>query len=182
MKHALVVGGTGMLSGVSQWLVSAGYHVSIIARNAERMNELVKTVSTSERVTPLLVDYKDNARFRQKLTDTIQVNGPVQTVIAWIHSDAGSALQLLMQDVAADNGSWELFHVLSSQSNAEEVKRNIVVPANCLYSQVQLGFVVDNGRSRWLTNREIAEGVLDAMRQRKGRLTIGQLEPQADRP
>lgn len=33
MKHALVVGGTGMLADVSIWLVNQGYQVSIIARN-----------------------------------------------------------------------------------------------------------------------------------------------------
>ncbi|MGY3190168.1 hypothetical protein ACVWXS_004902 [Lysinibacillus sp. TE18511] len=37
MRHALVVGGTGMLSGVSLWLLNQGYHVSIIARNSDCM-------------------------------------------------------------------------------------------------------------------------------------------------
>lgn len=41
MKHALVVGGTGMLSKVSLWLVENDYHVSIIARNLERMKKLL---------------------------------------------------------------------------------------------------------------------------------------------
>ncbi|GKV68650.1 short-chain dehydrogenase [Sporosarcina sp. NCCP-2716] len=180
MKHALVVGGTGMLSGVSQWLVSAGYHVSIIARSAERMNELVKRVSNSERVTPLLVDYKDDLLLRMKIKEAIHQNGPIGTVVAWIHSDAVSALPLLLQEVSMDYDNWELYHVLGSQANAEEVKRSLIVPANCLYSQVQLGFVLDNGHPRWLTNQEISDGVLDAIRQRTERMTVGQVEPHTD--
>ncbi|GIP63125.1 hypothetical protein J32TS6_16800 [Virgibacillus pantothenticus] len=42
MEHALIIGGTGMLSRVSLWLLEKGYHVSIIARNAGRMQRLMK--------------------------------------------------------------------------------------------------------------------------------------------
>jgi len=171
-----------MLSGVSQWLVSSGYHVSIIARNAERMDELVKQVSDPERIIPLLVDYKDDIQFCQKIKEAVCKNGPIQTVVAWIHSDAISALSLLLQEVSVNNDSWELYHVLGSRANAEELIRTLVLPATCRYSQVQLGFVVDNGRSRWLTNQEISNGVLEAIQQRTKRLTIGQLEPLGDRP
>ena len=39
--YALVIGGTGMLTDVSLWLVREGYHISIVARNRERMERLI---------------------------------------------------------------------------------------------------------------------------------------------
>jgi short-subunit dehydrogenase len=60
MKHALVVGGTGMLAEVSLWLLENGYHVSIIARNMDRMNRLIEKKRFKSRVTPILVDYKNS--------------------------------------------------------------------------------------------------------------------------
>ena len=44
MKHALVVGGTGMLSNVVLWLIAEGYQVSVIARDAGRMNRLIEKI------------------------------------------------------------------------------------------------------------------------------------------
>ena len=52
MKHALVVGGTGMLSGVSLWLLDQGYHVSIIARNSDRMKNLIEQTDLDSHITP----------------------------------------------------------------------------------------------------------------------------------
>ncbi|WP_191126266.1 Rossmann-fold NAD(P)-binding domain-containing protein [Cerasibacillus terrae] len=42
MKHALIVGGAGMLSNVSLWILDKGYHVSIIARNPRRIKNLIE--------------------------------------------------------------------------------------------------------------------------------------------
>ncbi|MEI3614974.1 hypothetical protein [Pseudogracilibacillus sp. SO30301A] len=70
MKHALVIGGTGMLSGVSLWLLDQGYHVSVIARNANRMKNLIEKTNLKCNITPILVDYtKDDelhSKYRQR--------------------------------------------------------------------------------------------------------------------
>ncbi|MFA1819704.1 hypothetical protein ACDX78_05815 [Virgibacillus oceani] len=71
MKHAAVVGGTGMLSGSSLWLLENGYHVSIIARNADRMNRLMEKTSFQSRVTPILVDYKNSDELKKKVDATM---------------------------------------------------------------------------------------------------------------
>lgn len=59
MKHALV-GGTGMLSGVSLWLLEQGYHVSIIARNSDRMKDLIEQADLESQITPLFVNYSNH--------------------------------------------------------------------------------------------------------------------------
>lgn len=60
MKHALVVGGTGMLAGVSLWLLEKRYHVSVIARNPERMEQLIEKTNFKNNLTPILVDYRNS--------------------------------------------------------------------------------------------------------------------------
>ncbi|MEK8198286.1 hypothetical protein [Lysinibacillus sp. FSL M8-0134] len=47
MTHALVIGGTGMLANTSLWLVNNGYHVSVIGRNANRMERLLNKANNS---------------------------------------------------------------------------------------------------------------------------------------
>ena len=53
MKHALVIGGTGMLSKVPLWLAANGYHVSVIGRNQEKMHRLLSKDEQPSRITVL---------------------------------------------------------------------------------------------------------------------------------
>lgn len=182
MKHALIIGGTGMLSNVSLWLIDNGYHVSIIARNPERMDNLIKKVISKDRVTPLLVNYTNGKHLQEEIKYTINKNGSIDTVVAWIHSSAVEALPIIVSEVSNHECEWELFHVLSSSSNLEKIKRNIILPHNCIYRQVQLGFMMEGGHSRWLKNQEISEGVIEAIKNKKEVLTIGQVEPWENRP
>ena len=182
MKHALVVGGTGMLSRVSLWLIDNGYHVSIIARNAERMKQLLQETSSESRVTPLLVDYRNNDELKEEINRTIKENGDIDIVVAWIHSIAENALQIIANEISKRKNNWELFHILGSSSNLDEIKKKTAAPTSYVYYQVQLGFKFESTRSRWLTDKEISEGVIEAIRKKKKVLIIGQIEPWENRP
>ncbi|WJY28301.1 short-chain dehydrogenase [Sporosarcina trichiuri] len=182
MKHALVVGGTGMLAGVSRQLAADGYHVSVLARNAAPMDALLDSLEESEQVTPLLADYRDSSGLRDKTIETIQRNGPIDMAVAWIHSDAAEALPLLIRTISKTPGPWKLFQVISSGTDAEALRRDLDVPADCRYSQIQLGSIRENGVSRWLTHQEISQGVLKAIAHKAELTTIGQLGPREDRP
>lgn len=182
MKHALVVGGTGMLSRVSLWLIDNGYHVSIIARSAERMKQLLQETSSNSDVTPLLVDYRNNDELIEKINLTIKQNGDIDIVVAWIHSIAENALQIIANEVSKGKNDWELFHILGSSSNLDEIKKKTAAPASFVYYQVQLGFKSEGTQSRWLTNKEISEGVIEAIQKKKKVLIIGQIEPWENRP
>ncbi|MDO8379112.1 hypothetical protein, partial [Phenylobacterium sp.] len=52
----------------------------------------------------------------------------------------------------------------------------------CAVRQVVLGFKVEGGRSRWLTNAEISQGTLKAIRTDRPLTVIGQTEPWSARP
>ena len=182
MKHAVVVGGTGMLSGSSLWLLDNAYHVSIIARNANRMNRLIEKTSFQSRVTSVLVDYKNSDELKEKVDATIKQNGNIDLVVAWIHSIAKDAFGIITEAVSNNNREWELYHVLGSSSDIDLMKRKIPVPDNCLYHHVQLGFVMEDAHSRWLTHKEISDGVIEAIEQPERIHTIGQIEPWEKRP
>lgn len=182
MKHALVIGGTGMLADVSLWLVEKGYHVSVIARNSDRMQKLMKRAQAKECFTPLVLDYTNENMLKEKLKDTIKQNGNIDLVVAWIHSYAKDALSLITNVVSEGKNYWELFHVLGSSSNLEEIKRKAPIPSQCVYYQVQLGFIIEGEHSRWLTHQEISEGVIEAIKKKKKVHIVGQLEPWEKRP
>lgn len=182
MQHALVVGGTGMLADTSLWLVSQGYHVSVIGRNRGRMGQLIGRSTNQSQMTPILVDYNDDFQLIQALKSSVEINGPIQLVVAWIHSYAERALQLISQEIAQSNESWKLFHVLGSSTNLTEMKEEVKIPDSCQYHQVQLGFVIENGHSRWLTNKEISQGVIEAIYNDTLLHIVGTLEPWEKRP
>jgi NAD(P)-dependent dehydrogenase (short-subunit alcohol dehydrogenase family) len=182
LKHALVVGGTGMLSYVTLWLIDNGYHVSVIARNPTHMKKLIDKAKNETKVTPILVDYTNGKDLRENLNQTIKFNGNINIVIAWIHTVAEDALEIISQEVSNRNNEWALFHVLGSSSNLKEIKRKLSIPGNCLYHQVQLGFVFEGNHSRWLTNKEISNGIIEAIKRKKRILVVGTIEPWEKRP
>lgn len=182
MKHVLIVGGTGMLSRVSLWLLENEYHVSIIARNPVRMEKLKEMSKSKSNVTPLLVDYTNNKELQEKVVHSIKQNGNIDIVIAWIHSIAEDALPIIAEEVSKHKDEWDLFHVLGSSSNLEQIKKKANVSGSCKYHQVQLGFVIEGIQSRWLTNHEISDGVIEAIKKGKQLFTVGVIEPWEMRP
>lgn len=171
-----------MLSEVSLWLLENGYHVSIIARNAERMNRIMERNNSDNQVTPLIVDYRNHDELTMQVYETIKENGSIDIVVAWIHSIAKDALGIIVNEVSRNESEWELFHILGSSSDLDEIKRKISLPSGSLYRQIQLGFVNEGSYSRWLTNKEIFEGVIEGIKEKKNVHTIGQIEPWEKRP
>ncbi|KMK75619.1 short-chain dehydrogenase [Alkalihalobacillus pseudalcaliphilus] len=180
--HALVIGGTGMLSNVSLWLANEGFKVSVIGRNPDRMKKLINTSEQQGHITPLLVDYKNEIELEEQLRIVIKENGSIDLVIAWIHSVGKNVLNVVSQELLIDNHTWRLFQVLGSSSNLKEIKIKANVADNCHYRQVQLGFITKNNHSRWLTHEEISNGVIEAISNDKLVNIVGTIEPWEKRP
>lgn len=179
MKHALVIGGTGMLAKASVWLSENGFHVSVIGRNPEKMQRLLD--QNPAQLTPVLVDYTDTSELAEQLRSTQHKNGPIQLAVAWVHSTGLRAIPCLLQ-VLPDDQPVEFFHVNGSSSDLHAVKAKTAMPSHVLYHQIQLGFKVENGVSRWLTNDEISDGVIKSLLERKPKSVIGTVEPGDKRP
>jgi short-subunit dehydrogenase len=103
MKHALVVGGTGMLKDVTLWLVKLEYHVSVIGRTKNKFSRIQNEVADPKQLTFLQLDYTNTNILKEKLTSAIAKNGPIELVVAWIHSTAPNALQTITEIVSTTN-------------------------------------------------------------------------------
>jgi len=180
MKHALVVGGSGMLAKTSLWLAETGYNVSVIGRN---MNKLGVLAGMNKNINPISVDYNNEGLFRTVLNDSIHSNGPYDLVVAWIHSDDKSIIQMInSENNKHSHKRWSLVHVLGSRANLEEITREIDFIENCDYYQVQLGFINENNQSRWLTHDEISNGVINCIKSKTKQYLVGTLTPWSKRP
>ncbi|MCM3766961.1 short-chain dehydrogenase [Neobacillus niacini] len=177
MKHALVIGGTGMLSALPLWLVKEGCHVSVIGRSEERLVHLRSRVQDSTCITPISVDYRQEELLREQIRWTVGQNGPLDLVVAWIHSPFKNVLETMAREVA-DPQQWSLFHVIGSRANPEEIKTGLSLDGTCSYRQVQLGFMMEGESSRWLTHKEISNGVIEAIKKDKQYHVVGILGPE----
>lgn len=173
-KRALVVGGTGMLAGVVGALSASGWWVSVLARGQSRLDALARLPG----VTPLRADYTDAEGFAKAVRTVL----PVELVVAWIHSTAPDAPQLLASLVARPEAPVDMYHVLGSAAGRSPAGIEPLDVPGVAYRRVVLGFVVEAGGSRWLTDREIGGGVLQAIDKKTSRHQIGQLEPWSQRP
>lgn len=187
-KHALVVGGTGMLRGLTLALAEEGYTVSVIARTAARLDSLAAAAKDAPGlINPLSLDYRDGTRLQEALRRAAGQFGPIVLAVCWIHSTAPAALRQIAEVIGESGAPCRLFHVRGSAvaNPAAEAKR---LPEwlgrypSIQYRQVILGFVIEHGRSRWLTHQEISGGVLAAVRADRELSIVGTVEPWSLRP
>lgn len=161
--QALVIGGTGMLSDLVLWLSSRYQCVSVIGRNWSHLNSLVERAgSNADRIVPISVDYSDKERLVDAVRKNMWRNGPVDLVVAWVRSGYMNNLSAVAEEISSHSReSWRLFHVRGTLNL--ESRKIPELPENVLYREVILGFLIENGGSRWLTDDEIWQGVRSAI-------------------
>ena len=90
--HALVIGGTGMLSGVSKYLCAKYRTVSVIGRNKHKMYSLIReTEFLKGNVNPVIADYTDEDKVISLVEEAIENFGDIELAAGWIHSTAPEA-------------------------------------------------------------------------------------------
>ncbi len=167
-----------MLRETTRWLEQQGYHVSIVGRNEDRLNQTVQV--QPDHFTKIAVDYTNSNDLAKELARTIDTNGPIDLAVAWIHSTAPVALQIIHDAIALSSPKWSLFHVKGSTRSISKEKP--LESENMAYHQILLGFVLEGYSSRWLTHQEIASGVIEAIQAKQDEFVIGTLEPWKKRP
>ncbi len=176
--HILVVGGTGMLAGLTEALAGDGGRLSLLSRQASRF-------AGPDNLTGYDVDYLDKAAF----VAALEAAGPVDLAVAWFHSVKIPAARRLAERIGSPRGSGRLFQVVGSATgdptHLDRLATAADVAANlpqCRLRQVVLGFQIEDGRSRWLTDAEISGGVLAAVRADQLYTVVGQVAPWSARP
>jgi hypothetical protein len=146
-----------------------------MARNDRRIRAI------APQIEPVTCDYNDGTA----LAETLSSIEPPDLLIAWIHGRAPAARRALAECVAAEG---RFVQVLGSAhgdpSHPERLKEMAAAAAGLPidYSAVVLGFMVEGGRSRWLSNDEISNGVFAAIEAGAPLSVVGTVEPWSARP
>jgi hypothetical protein len=173
--HTLVVGGSGMLAGLCRSLVTCSGKVSVLARSERRIRAIAPDVE------PVGCDYNDGPA----LSEALAALAPPDLVVAWIHGHAPTARRAFAECVSVDG---RFVQVLGSAHGdpshperlAEMARATEGLPID--FQVVVLGFVVESGRSRWLSNDEISAGVFAAVESGAPLNVVGTVEPWSARP
>ncbi len=175
MKNVLIIGGTGMLFQASAYLAENSEQLMLISRKLPKQR-----LHSSKIVAFESVDYYDESKFRDAVKTIIRSSGKITHVLCWMHSDALPPLKTLLE-LAAGSVFW---HVKGSSSyNPAKTDDVTSVMKNSVdYREIILGFKMENGMSRWLTNEEISSGVIDAIKSGVKREVIGLTEPWNRKP
>lgn len=131
---------------------------------------------------PVSCDYRDAAAFTAALAAAARERGPLRLALCWIRSTAPQALAVVADSVA-DGG--RIVHALGSAGrNPSTLGSDVLRRQHRIrYQRVLLGFVVEQGRSRWLTDAEISAGALAAVDDPDtDPYVVGQVEPWSAHP
>lgn len=184
MKNALVLGATGMLAGLTTRLLEDGIRVYAIGRNPAGFATLRSHAGPDleRHLTIMALDYTDLSRLGRWIGQMQLMEGPLDLVVAWIHGPAKPVLDVIGHEVEAYRQSpWDLCHV---QGIAASVRPPLTLSelAFCRYYSVTLGYVhVPGTVPRWLTHREIVQGVYGAIESRADQV-VGIIQPFEGRP
>lgn len=173
--RVLIVGGSGMLAGLARHLCERAERVSILARNEKRIR------AVSEAVDPIVCDYNDGVALAEALS---LIEAP-DLVVAWIHGRAPQARRAFAERLVAEGRFVQVLGSAHGDPSHPERLAEMAKAADALpidYQAVLLGFVVENGASRWLSNEEISQGVLAAIESEKPVAIVGTVEPWSAKP
>jgi len=140
--HALVVGGTGMLVGLTRALADRGHAVTSIAR---------RPASLGPGVDSLLLDYRDSENLAAALREAAAERGPIGLAVCWLHTDAPEAPAIVAGVLAPGARLVQVFGTQRWPLGE--------VPLHIAYREVLLGSI----GGRWLSHEEISAGVLNAV-------------------
>lgn len=182
-KHTLVVGGSGMLAALCLRLAKEQGTVSVVARDLKRLSSLAGKAMPG-RIRPVAADYSDAATFGCAL-DRL-AHGKPDGVFCWVHDEVAPDAPLQ----AATHVRGTFWHILGSAVGdpaephvlsawRERFRRH---RPELIYRQIILGFVLENDRSRWLTDAEISDGVYSAAQSGDALRIVGTIDPWSRRP
>jgi NAD(P)-dependent dehydrogenase (short-subunit alcohol dehydrogenase family) len=174
-KHALVIGGTGMLSDVCVALAQQGYIVSIIGRTISKFQRIISE-SPVDSIFPILIDY-NTSEVINEVEKVIEEKGSFDLIVSWTPNY--NTLERVCE-MNREIDSFRLFHVKGSRRYFKD--ETFQIPANCNYRKVFLGFIIEDDHSRWLTHHEISTGVINRIENDQPTGIIGQIEPYELRP
>lgn len=177
--HACVVGGSGMLSGLCRRLLDESDAVSVLARNEARIR------AVDPRIVPVCADYGRAGEAPAALRACFARHGAPDLLVTWIHPSAPALRRALAELVRPQGRYVQILGSAAADPAQPERLARLRAPAEGLALRPQivvLGFVVEAGGARWLSDAEISDGVYDAIARATPLAVIGTVEPWSARP
>jgi NAD(P)-dependent dehydrogenase (short-subunit alcohol dehydrogenase family) len=159
MKRALVVGGTGMLSGCVAELVRDGWQVVVPSRRYAPIPADIAESADDPKALWVEADWAAPESFAERAGKAL--GGKAELLVAWVHDAYRAEVLAAIEPLLA--GDAAVVEVLGS--SAAQPLGGVAEPSLPGHETqlVVLGFVRDGESTRWLTHRETSEGVLDAV-------------------
>ena len=181
MAHDLIVGGSGMLAGLAEAMARAGRDVSVIARGRDRLERLA---ARHAGIHPLPLDYTSDAELDAGLAQAADERGPFQRCVAWMHDDSKARALKIARQVA------DVYCEVLGSASADPAKPERLAAWHDLFRPLAapklrlavLGFVVEAGAARWLSDDEISAGVARALESADPVTVVGTVTPWTARP
>lgn len=165
MKVALVIGGSGMLTGAVLALAESYDVVGVVARDTTKLDKLQ---DSSSHIIPIAVDYSDTVHFSTVLDNFLKETGNPELVVSWVHDHTPEAALIAAKHCTGD--FYDITGHAGIQPNHPSYEREAEL------SQVKYHRVILSCKgSRWLTNDEISDGVLTAITQDLKQYIVGEL-------
>jgi len=184
MQRVLFIGGTGMLQKACSHLIENKFKLTIVGRNENRLQYFKDNYPLAE-IQLYKVDYTNENSFLTIIQKDVIENGNYSTVVCWMHSSGTTALEKLITLLNKSSTAVKFYHILGSYDSRKPADNSILKHIDTKridYRKIVLGFVHENGRSRWLSHQEISEGTTAAIESNSKAFVIGQVEPWHLRP
>ncbi|WP_370189196.1 hypothetical protein [Aeromicrobium sp.] len=165
-QESVVVGGTGMLRGVVEHLRDAGSRTVVVSRRAGR---------TVEGATAVAADWTDPQTLAERLAGR-----HVDVAVLWVHHPYRQGVVEALEPSLADGAV--VVHVWGSSAARPRARTLVSSRPDLSVRHVVLGFVREDGASRWLSDDEIVAGVVRALDDPAPEQVVGVVEPWDARP
>lgn len=183
LTKALLLGTTGMLAAAARHAAMRADECVLVSRNAGVFS--FGSAALDAKLTRLSLSYEDEPALLDALAD----HTPFDLALTWIRP-RGELLRAALDALIAPGGL--LVEVMGSRSILTGSKGEPSIAAlrsdafahqsEVTYAQVILGFVRENGASRWLDHEEISAAAIAQMEMPLPRRIAGTLEPWDERP
>lgn len=168
-----------MLQAMSLALAEQSRVLTSVARTRGSLEALDRALSESSGEHRMVqLDWSNAEEFLERLTSHLGTTGPPDLVVAWIH---GRELALRFGAALPRHPDARFVHVIGSASRspdevAAELKARFPAREGLQYRQVVLGAQGTGPSARWLTDREISAGVLEAIARDAPTHVVGTLD------
>lgn len=176
MKHILIVGGTGMLRGVTTHFIDKGHIVSVLARNKGRLKSFQEEYPIKKgRIRTISQDYRNTEKALKKVRETADMFVHIDLAILWIHDTGNNFSNRVKEFLLTHHHKTKVFQLVGSitvrPTSLSHIKWRKSYPDR--YREIFLGYKKTGQSFRWLTNSEIAKGTIRAIERDQPKLTIG---------